>query len=66
VPALTHDRPCLPPFSRPPSRCYLLLYYLPVPRLFCADGTSSAQLTSSILSLHRHSLVGHLPCAIGM
>jgi hypothetical protein len=54
VPALTHDRPCLPPFSRPLSRCSLLSSHLPLLRLWCIDGTSSAQWTSTVLSLHRH------------
>src|SRR6266699_4775931 len=58
VPALTHDRPCLPPFSRPLSRCSLLSYHLPLLCLFCVDGTSSAQRTSFVLSLHRQTLPG--------
>jgi hypothetical protein len=38
-------------FSRPLSRCYPLSYLPPLLCLFCADGTSRAQRTSSVMSL---------------
>ncbi len=43
-------------FSRPRSRCSPLLYRPPLLCLLCADETSSAQRTSSILSLHMQIL----------
>ena len=58
VPGPTHDRSCLPPFSHPLSRCDLLSSHLPLLCLWCVEGTSSAQRTSSVLSLHRPTLHG--------
>ena len=43
-------------FSRPLSRCYPLSYCPPLLCLFCVDGTSSAQRTSSVISLHMQIL----------
>src|SRR6266516_1854040 len=47
-----YKRPCLPPFSRPLSRCSPLLDRPPVLGLWCADETSSAQGTIGVPSLH--------------
>src|SRR5207302_10868321 len=58
VPGPTHDRSCLPAFSHPLSRCDLLSSHLPLLCLWCVEGTSSAQRTSSVLSLHRPTLHG--------
>jgi hypothetical protein len=52
VPGPTHDRSCLPPFSRPLSRSSPLLDRAPRLGLWCADGTSSAQWTIGVPSLH--------------
>src|SRR6266699_2849798 len=46
----------LPPFSRPLSGYPPLLCRPPLLCLWCADGTSSTQRTSSILSLHMQIL----------
>lgn len=43
-------------FSRPLFRCYPLSYRLPVLRLLCADGTSSAQRTICVPFLHLQTL----------
>jgi hypothetical protein len=43
----------LPAFSRPLSRGFPLVDRAPVLGLWCADGTSSTQQTSSTLSRHR-------------
>jgi hypothetical protein len=43
-------------FSRPRSRCYPLLYRLPVLRWLCADETSSAQWPIRVLCLHLPTL----------
>ena len=43
----------VPAFSRSLSRCFPLSSHAPVLRLWCADGSSSARRTSSVLSLHR-------------
>src|SRR5437899_2081431 len=45
-------------FSRPLSRCFQLLDRPPVLRLFCADETSSAQLTLPVMSLHSQMVHG--------
>src|SRR5947209_9714678 len=46
----------VPAFSRPLSRCFPLVDRPPLLCLWCADGTSSTQRTSSILSLHMQIL----------
>jgi hypothetical protein len=45
-------------FSRPTSRCYPWSYRPPLLRLCCTDGTSSAQRTISIVSLHIQTVHG--------
>ena len=45
-------------FSRPLSRDLALVYHAPVLRLWCADGTSSAQLTLPVMSLHSQMVHG--------
>jgi hypothetical protein len=47
-------------FSRPLSRYLPLLDRPPVLRLWCADGTSSAQLTLPVMSLHSQMVHGKM------
>ncbi len=57
--SIAFAHPCadlLAAFSCPRSRCYPLSYRPPPLRLCCADGISSAQRTSSVMSLHRQKL----------